>query len=73
MKLQYSIPSILLTCVLATACEEQQGGSTAELASPVSVTEVQTSEIKKYNTTNGTAMANAEVELTSEMAGEYHL
>ncbi len=73
MKLQYSIASILLTGVLTVACEEQRGGNTAELASPVSVTEVKASEIKKYNTTNGTALANAEVELKSEMAGEYHL
>ena len=73
MKIKYSIPTVLFTCVLFTACEQQQSSSSTELASPVSVTEVQLSNIKKYNSTSGTALATAEVELTSEMAGVYHL
>lgn len=73
MKIKYSIPTVLITCVLFTACEQQQSSSSTELASPVSVTEVQLSNIKKYNSTSGTALATAEVELTSEMAGVYHL
>ncbi len=73
MKQHISIPATLLASMLMVACGNEQAGSTAELASPVSVTEVQESHIKKYNSTSGTAMANAEVELTSEMAGEYHL
>ena len=73
MKIKYTATAILFPSLLLTSCSEQQGGSTTELASPVSVTEVQKSFIKKYNSTSGTAMANAEVELTSEMAGEYLL
>lgn len=59
--------------MLMTACGNEQAGSTVELASPVSVTEVEYSNIRKYNSTSGTALANAEIELTSEMAGEYNL
>ena len=73
MKCNYFLSSILLSSLLMTACSNQQSGSTVELASPVSVTEVQESFIKKYNSTNGTAVSLSEVELTSEMAGEYHL
>ena len=73
MKQKHFFSAILLSHMLMTACSNQQSGSTVELASPVSVTEVQESFIKKYNTTSGTALSIAEVELTSEMAGEYHL
>ena len=73
MKRNYILFSILSSAILATACSGGQTGSNVEMASPVSVTEVQESAIKKYNSTNGTAVSSAEVELTSDMAGEYHL
>ena len=73
MKKNNFLSAILFASLLMTACGNEQAGSTVELASPVSVDEVTENFIKKYNSTSGTAMANAEVELTSEMAGEYHL
>lgn len=73
MKRNYILFSILSSAILTTACSGGQTGSNVEMASPVSVTEVQESAIKKYNSTNGTAVSSAEVELTSDMAGEYHL
>ena len=73
MKQNNILPAIIFASTLMVACSNEQAGSSVELASPVSVTEIGESYIKKYNSTSGTAMANAEVELTSEMAGEYHL
>lgn len=73
MKRYYFLPAILAASLMQVACNNEHQGSTTELASPVSVTEIKESFIKKYNTTSGTAMAIAEVELISEMAGEYHL
>ena len=73
MKQNNILPAIIFASMLMTACGNEQAGSTVELASPVSVTEVEYSHIRKYNSTSGTALANAEIELTSEMAGVYNL
>ena len=73
MKRNHIFFTAIASVMLMSACTSGQTGNSVELASPVSVTEVQESFIKKYNSTNGTAIASAEVELVSEMAGEYHL
>jgi RND family efflux transporter MFP subunit len=56
-----------------TACNKKRQEGSSELASPVSVTEVRKSSISKYNSTSGTAVSDAEVELKTEIAGKYKL
>lgn len=72
-RIKLQATSCILTAMVMAGCGNQQQGGNIELASPVSVTEVQEDFIKKYNSTSGTAVAMAEVELTSEMAGKYQL
>ncbi len=71
----YTIFSIIaVTSLSITGCSERQNTKTAnDLASPVSVMELTTNSIKKFNSTTGTAMSNAQVDLKSEMAGAYQL
>ncbi len=71
----YTILSVMAATSLSLAgCSNQQNTNTAnDLASPVSVMELTTNSIKKFNSTTGTVMSNAEVELKSEMAGAYLL
>lgn len=73
MKTKYSIVAISFSLILLSACKDNPQSNSTELASPVSVIEVQKNSIRKYNTTTGTALADAEVELKSEMAGKYIL
>lgn len=73
MKTKYSIVTISFSLILLSACKNNPQNNSTELASPVSVIEVQKNSIRKYNTTTGTALADAEVELKSEMAGKYIL
>ena len=73
MKINKTILLAAATALAFTSCNKQKQGGATELASPVSVTEVSKSSISKYNSTSGTAMSDAEVELKSEMAGKYKL
>ena len=73
MKISRNIFLIAVAYFALTACNKQKQEGSTELASPVSVTEVRKSTISKYNSTSGTAISDAEVELKSEMAGKYRL
>ena len=73
MKINKTLLLIAATTLALTACEKQKREGSSEIASPVSVTEVQKSSISKYNSTSGTAVSDAEVELKSEVAGKYKL
>ena len=44
-----------------------------EIPTPVSVSDITYGSISRIFTTNSTAVSNAEAELTTEMAGKYHL
>lgn len=73
MKINKCISAIALSSVIITGCSNNQTSTSSELTSPVSVKEVQLSSIRKYNSTTGTVIADAEVVLSSEMAGKYKL
>lgn len=73
MKINKAILLIAATSLALTACNKKQQGGSTELASPVSVKEIHKSSISKYNSTSGTAVSFASVELKSEMAGKYKL
>lgn len=73
MKLKLFISSIAATSLLITSCSETGTENHTEITSPVSVTEVQTASISKFNTTSGTAVSKEAVELSTEVAGLYLL
>ncbi|HEY5571180.1 MAG TPA: efflux RND transporter periplasmic adaptor subunit [Bacteroidales bacterium] len=73
MKINKCISAIALSTVILSGCSNNQTSSSSELTSPVSVQEVQLNSIRKYNSTTGTVIADAEVVLSSEMAGKYKL
>jgi len=63
---------IALIAVLAS-CNNQGTSESAELAVPVSVEDIKLKSIQQFVNTTGTVMASQEVELNSEMAGDYYL
>jgi RND family efflux transporter MFP subunit len=73
MKINKTILLIAAATFALTACNKKRQEGSSELASPVSVTEVRKSSISKYNSTSGTAVSDAEVELKTEIAGKYKL
>ena len=73
MKINKTILLIAAATFALTACNKKKQEGSSELASPVSVTEVRKSSISKYNSTSGTAVSDAEVELKTEIAGKYKL
>jgi RND family efflux transporter, MFP subunit len=72
---QYSSISIslLLLIALFSGCNNQQQSSQTEVATPVYVTELTKGSISKFINTTGTANSNYNVNLNSEMTGEYKL
>lgn len=70
-----NIKLLLLVGVVAGifSCNNQQQSGETELAVPVSVENVTLQSIQQYVNTTGTAQANQEVELNSEIAGKYYL
>lgn len=70
-----NIQLIALVVVIAAivSCNNQEQAAETELAVPVSVENVTFQSIQQFVNTTGTARATQEVELTSEMAGKYHL
>lgn len=70
-----SIKIFLLSAVaaLAVSCNNQPESESADLAVPVSIENVKLQSIQQFISTTGTAKARAEVELVSEISGEYNL
>ena len=69
IKLLFALASV----IAILSCNNQQQSSETELAVPVSVENVTLQNIQQYVNTTGTAKANQETELNSEIAGEYKL
>ena len=59
--------------VVAVSCNNQTQSESTELASPVSVENVQLQTIMQFISTTGTAKASYETVLNSEMSGKYHV
>jgi membrane fusion protein, multidrug efflux system len=65
---------LLLAILLAlVSCNNRQQAETTDLATPVSVEDIHKQAIEKYINTTGTAKADQEVTLSTEMTGIYHL
>lgn len=73
MKFYRQSIALFFTAAIAAGCGNKNDSSRVDIASPVSVTELKPSSISKYITTSGTARATFEVDLKSEMAGNYAL
>lgn len=70
-----NIKLILATALIVgiISCNNQQQADNTELAVPVSVENVIFQKIQQYINTTGTAKSDLEVELNSEIAGDYNL
>lgn len=68
-----SVSKLIVSVLLITGCSSNQRPNYYDIATPVSVLELTKSPITKYITTSGTALAQGEVELKSEMSGIYNL
>lgn len=70
-----NINLLLLFAIVAVAfsCNNQTTSETTDLAVPVSIENVKQQSIQQFINTTGTAKARSETELSSEIAGDYHL
>lgn len=64
---------LALVVMGAVSCNNQPTSESSDLAVPVSVENIKLKSIRQYITTTGTAKANSETELTSEIEGDYLL
>lgn len=65
--------ALLLLLATASGCKNNQPENNNEIAAPVSVTEIRNGSISKFVNTTGTAMANKEAILNTQMGGLYQL
>ncbi|MEN8117349.1 MAG: efflux RND transporter periplasmic adaptor subunit [Bacteroidota bacterium] len=70
-----NIKLLILSAIvtLAVSCNNQPDSETADLAVPVSIENVKLQSIQQFINTTGTAKARAEVDLSSEITGDYQL
>ncbi len=74
MKTQLYLYLILFALISLTACDSPEEESpTIDIAAPVSIVELSTSSLSKYTTATGNAMAEKEIDLTSQIGGKYYL
>lgn len=73
MKSEISVIALTALTVLMAGCRQENTMNRNEIPTPVSVTDITYGSISKVFTTNSTAISNAEAELSTEMAGKYHL
>ena len=74
MKSGISVLSLTaLSVLLMTGCRQENTMNRNEIPTPVSVSDITYGSVSRIFTTNSTAISNAEAELSTEMAGKYHL
>jgi RND family efflux transporter MFP subunit len=74
MKLQNCFTVSVIAFVLTIAgCNDQRQGAQSDIATPVTVRELKKGSINRLINTTGTALSTYNVDLTSQMSGEYHL
>ena len=73
MKSGISVIALTALAVLMAGCRQESTMNRNEIPTPVSVSDITYGSISKVFTTNSTAISNAEAELSTEMAGKYHL
>ena len=74
MKSGISVLSLTaLSVLLMAGCRQENTMNRNEIPTPVSVSDITYGSVSRIFTTNSTAISNAEAELSTEMAGKYHL
>ena len=73
MKSGISVIALTALTVIMAGCRQENTMNRNEIPTPVSVTDITYGSISKVFTTNSTAISSAEAELSTEMAGKYHL
>ncbi|MBO4724154.1 MAG: HlyD family efflux transporter periplasmic adaptor subunit, partial [Bacteroidaceae bacterium] len=73
MKSGISVLTLAALTVLMAGCRQENTMNRAEIPTPVSVSDITYGSISRVFTTNSTAISSAEAELSTEMAGKYHL
>ncbi|HKJ78128.1 MAG TPA: efflux RND transporter periplasmic adaptor subunit [Prolixibacteraceae bacterium] len=69
----FKLTALIILVAAVVSCNNQQQAGETELAVPVSIENVTLHNIQQFINTTGTARANQEVELNTEIAGDYHL
>ena len=73
MKKGISVLTLAALTALMAGCRQENTMNRAEIPTPVSVSDITYGSISRVFTTNSTAISSAEAELSTEMAGKYHL
>ena len=73
MKSGIRVLTLTALTVLMAGCRQENTMNRNEIPTPVSVSDITYGSISRVFTTNSTAISNAEAELSTEMAGKYHL
>ena len=73
MKSGISVIALTALTFIMAGCRQENTMNRNEIPTPVSVTDITYGSISKVFTTNSTAISSAEAELSTEMAGKYHL
>lgn len=73
MKTQYKISWIFMLSIIIISCNNEPEKIDTDISIPVSINEIKLGSIEKYITTTGTVYPTKEVELKSEIAGDYNL
>lgn len=71
--MKYYLPLIALATMALASCSNSSSNSEADVAIPVSITEVQLGNIEQTINSTGTLAAAQEVTLTTESSGEYNI
>ena len=73
MKSGISVLTLTALTLLMAGCRQENTMNRNEIPTPVSVSDITYGSVSRIFTTNSTAVSSAEAELSTEMAGKYHL
>lgn len=73
MKSGISVLTLTVLSALMVGCKQENTMNRTEIPTPVSVSDITYGSVSRIFTTNSTAVSSAEAELSTEMAGKYHL
>ena len=73
MKSGISVLTLTALTLMMAGCRQENTMNRNEIPTPVSVSDITYGSVSRIFTTNSTAVSSAEAELSTEMAGKYHL